>query len=137
MNKLKIFMIMILCLGVFYLTGCTSNENEIKCKINEEYEDKTMETEVKATMKDDKINKITATLTFDSDNTAVSYYNLFKSYEELSNDEEKIEAKLDGKVVTIENFDNYLKKSQNADLIGKDKDEFIKMMESMQYKCEK
>ena len=128
--------------GIFLLTGCGSTTDKVVCKVSEEAGELTMAAEVTATLNDDKVESVTAEITFNSENTAASYYNILMGREEATEEESKLKAKLDGNKITIENFEYTIEKNNDEEgsigikIIGESKDNFISIMESDQYSCE-
>lgn len=141
MKYIKSFVVVFVV--ILLLTGCGNSSDTLKCTIEEGYEDKKIETEVTATFKDGVVEKVSAELTFDSENTATSYYNIVINYQKFLNDGENLIINLDKKKMTIDNFQYMLEQETNSEneekieVVGLTKDEYKTFMKNRQYSCDK
>ena len=132
-NKFYLGLIGVGC-GLLFLTGCGSS-NKVTCTATQEEDGKKMSAEIVATLDGDKVKSVAATLEFDSEETASQYYGFISLANAFAEEGgEKIDAKLDGKKIVV---NNYEKMSEQGEIAGLTKDEFIKKMEADEagFKC--
>lgn len=126
---MKKFAILLL-VGLFFVVGCGKNNNKVVCKATTTEEGKTIKAEVVATLKNEKVSDVSATMVFDDESTAQAFcglYGLANQYAEKETD--KIDINCKGKTVKIKNFAKILDSEENS-IIGLSKDEFIKQVET-------
>ena len=92
---------------------------------------------VTALVNDDKIESVSGTYEFDSLGNAASYYTFLTVFEEYSDPKISLGIELKDTVITVTNF-HYLLESgmDNISLIGEDKDNYIRILESKNYSCD-
>ena len=113
-----------------FLVGC-SNANQVKCYKNYYEDDDTYEEVIKATIENDKVTKLDATITFSSKEKAKSYCDALEKY--LNYSSINIEYKCKGKKIEISNYDKYTFSSDSV--IGYTKQELIDFYTAYQYAC--
>ena len=112
------------------LVGCSDN-NQVKCYKNYYEEDSSYEEVIKATIDNDKVTKLDATLTFSSKEKTEIYCNALKQYTKYHNLD--IKYNCSGKKIEIENYEKYDK--EYNDIIGYSKQELIDFYTAFQYAC--
>ncbi len=111
---------------LFILTGC-GNGNKVVCKGKLDEAGMKADMTVTATIKSDKVDKVSASMTFDSKDTAKQYCSLFEMANSFAEDDEKVDFKCDGKTLTFENYSDFA--GEDDEIIGMSKADFIKEME--------
>lgn len=132
---MKYIVSILITLGVVLLTGCSLSEEKIVCTMKENVDDMYMSTEVTAIIKDDKVSSLSGTLTFDSENTATSYYSFISLYDQNLKQNETLDVELNGKKIFIGNFQYLIEENQEDKIIGQEKDDFKKIMENENFSC--
>ena len=113
------------------LAGC-GNGNKVVCTGTEEEDGVKVTMEVTATLKNEKVNGVSATMSFSDKKTAEQYCSIFELANSMSEDEQ-VDVKCDGKKII---FADYTQMSSGDDeIIGLSKEEFIKAMEDTELKC--
>ncbi len=114
--------------SLFLLTGCGSNGNKVVCTGKLEEDGMKAEMKLTATLKDDKVEKVAADMTFDSKDTAKQYCSLFEMANSFAEDEaDKVKFKCDGKTISFENYADFA--GEDDEIVGMSKADFIKEME--------
>ena len=112
--------------GLFILTGCG---NKVVCTGKIDESGTKAEAKITATIKSDKVSKVSAKMTFADEKTAktvCTYADLANTLAEKEEDKVKVTCK--GKTVT---FDDYTKLVDGEEkIVGMSKADFIKAMES-------
>ena len=113
--------------SLFILTGC-GNKNEVVCTGKMDEEGMKAEAKITATIKDDKVEKVSAAITFDDKETAEQYCSLFEMANGFAESEDdKVGFKCDGKTISFENYSDFA--GDDEDIVGMAKADFIKTME--------
>lgn len=127
-----------LFVSTLLLTGC--GQKKVTCSATMEEGGKKVTTEVNANLKNDKVDSVSAKMTFDDESTAQETCGLLKLASSMSSDDsKKIDYKCDGKTITINNY-NLLSEDDNK-MVGLTKEEFIDQMkksaeeEGIEFKC--
>ena len=110
--------LLLVLVAVFCLTGCGE---KVVCTTTQKIDGAKITSEITAPVKDGKISSAKALITteFENEKSAKAYYeNVKDQYDNV---------KRNGKKVTAEQKENETEKIKKAD--------FIKLMESMEYKC--
>ena len=134
--KKGLLLLFVSVFGLVLLTGCGDSGKKVTCTADMEGEDgkKAGTAEIVAELDDsDKVKAVSATMEFDDADYASQAYgmiSLMNAFMEGQEDAVKIDAKLDGKKLTINNFDAYMDSDEETKMIGMTKDDFIKAMES-------
>lgn len=111
-------------ISLLVLTGCGSS-NSLTCTGSAEENGQKVEMELKADFdKDDKLESVKATMTFDDEETAKQMCSLFELANGAAEDDQKIDYECSGKKVTIKGYEKML------EMEGTTKEEFKKEMES-------
>ena len=116
--------LLILPIMLLLVTGC--GKKEVVCTGKVEEEGQTYEVKFVGTLKDDKIDSAKATLTFSDEETAQQMCAMMELVNSFAEDDEKIDYKCDGKVLTINSLDTYMDEEES--IKGMTKEEFIKAM---------
>lgn len=135
--KRNLWLLLIISLLVF--TGCNSKSDSIICKNIEVDQGEKLETTVEAVIEDDLIKSINAKFIFDNENSANSFYNIVNIRNEVSDDHYDLGLRIDGTVVYIDNYQYMFQDSiqdGKSNIIGMNKDEYIKFMNDKLYTCE-
>ena len=135
--KRNLWLLLIISLLVF--TGCNSKYDSIICKNIEVDQGEKLETTVEAVIEDDLIKSISAKFIFDNENSANSFYNIVNIRNEVSDDHYDLGLRIDGTVVYIDNYQYMFQDSiqdGKSNIIGMNKDEYIKFMNDKLYTCE-
>lgn len=123
----------LMIIGLFLLAGCGSNKNEVVCKGNEKENNTTVSVKTVGKLQNDKINSVSATMTFEDKKTAESYCSLFKLVNSFSEDME-IDVKCSGKTVEIRDYEKILESSETV-VKGLTKAEFKEIMQNQGLIC--
>ncbi|MCR5787685.1 MAG: hypothetical protein K6G37_01160 [Bacilli bacterium] len=118
--------------SLFLLTGCGSKNNVVCTGSTNEGGEK-ISMKVTGSLKGDKIEKVSAKLTFGSKDKAKQYCSIFELANSMASDsKDKIDVKCSGKSIE---FKDYTKVSSDDSIIGASKADFIKAMEEQELKC--
>ncbi len=140
-NKVSGLLTSVLCL--LLLTSCgIKNNNKVVCSSVETQGDIKMTTEIVATIKDENVKSLTATVTFDSLEDAELYSEILSRINSSLLDNDKLNISVNGKQIVIGNYEKMIE--QDADevegiravkIIDESKDDFIKIMNEQKYSC--
>lgn len=150
-KKNKLFLgTFLICCSLLLLSGCGSSnensksENKVICSTEvEEVGEMTMHTEVVATLKNDKVSSVVATLTFDSDDTASMYYSFLSLYDSYLENGASLDMQQNKNKIIIQNFQYMIEEGSNdgetldIKIIGETKENYISIMEKEQFSCKK
>lgn len=122
--KKMVFAISALTL-VFTATGCGGKK--VVCTSTIKEDGMEMKAKITATLKDDKVDSVSETLTFNSKEEADKYCSMLSLLSGLSEDGTKIDYTCKGKNITIKNAEQL--SEENGNYKGLTKKEFIEKME--------
>lgn len=127
--------ILLLFVGLFLLSGC--GNKEVVCTGEEDLEGENVKAEIVAKLKDDKVDTVSATMTFDSEDSANQMCSIFDLYNSsIENDDYKIDVSCDGTKMTFNNYTELLSLEDDSDsIIGMSRDDFIQAMEEDELSC--
>ena len=127
--------------GLLLLTGCGSS-NKVVCSLSSTDEDAEVTADIIATIEDDKVKGVSAKMMFDTEANASTFYGFLNIAQQYSEDAKNLDAKLDGKTITIGDYSYMLEHEASKEegleevkVIGKPKQSFIDLMEAQSYKC--
>ena len=128
----KYFLVVFCALLLFVVTGC-GNKNQVKCTGSFSEGGMNMEAEMIADLdENDKVVDVTAVMDLGNSDTANSFCSLYK----LMEDKEKgVEVSCSGSKITIKGYANVEAGEDEDQVVGKTKDEFIKLMEEEDFTC--
>lgn len=127
--------VFVLFAGLLVFTGCEkSDKNTLECSKTEDDLGTEYKSIVTAKLKDNKISEITGAMELDDEKLANSVCELFSKMSD-EDSEINIKVKCDGKTVTITNFDELLASDDDVQIIGLEKDKFVELMKTEEYKC--
>ena len=134
MNKKYFLGLIVSVFGLVLLTGCGGgSSNKVTCTADlKEGDTKYGTAEIIAELDgSDKVKSATMTMNIDDEKMAQQVYGMFTLMNSFAeNDSQKIDAKLDGKKITIKNLEAYMSQNESGEkLIGMSKADFIKAME--------
>ncbi len=132
MKKKLFYSLIVGVFGALLLAGCGGSSNKVTCTGDiEEGGVKYASAEIEAEFdSSDKIKNVSASMTFESEEVASQYYAYMTALSSMAGDSVKLDAKLDGKKVTIKNYDVIASANEEDNIIGISKKEFIEKMES-------
>ena len=115
-------------------------DNKVTCSAKDDSGEVEVEEIIIATFTDDKVSNLKAEMHFEDEETAKQYYNFVQLYDEYTEDDsKKVNAKLNGTIIIIENFENMLGEETNeeedeepvdyVDVLSLNKEEFVKYMQ--------
>jgi len=122
--------------GLVLLTGCGGSDSgkKVSCTADlEENGTKYGTAEIIAKLDgSDKVTGASMVMHINDEKMAQQVYSMFTLMNSFAEDDsQKIDAKLDGKDITIENLDSYFGKTEGGDkLIGMSKADFVKAIEA-------
>lgn len=116
-------------LSLVALTGC-GKKNEVVCTSNMKEDGVEAKIKVTGKLKDNKIDSVKATMTFNSKEDADKYCGIMALVAGMAGDEKKLEYTCKGKTITINNYDQLSDEEEDKSVIGMSKEDFIKEMES-------
>ena len=127
--------ILLLFVGLFLLCGC--GNKEVVCTGEEDLEGENVKAEIVAKLEDDKVDSVSATMTFDSEDSANQMCSIFDLYNSsIENDDYKIDVSCDGTKMTFNNYTELLSLEDDSDsIIGMSRDDFIQAMEEDELSC--
>ena len=127
--------ILLLFVGLFLLSGC--GNKEVVCTGEEDLEGENVKAEIVAKLEDDKVDSVSATMTFDSEDSANQMCSIFDLYNSsIENDDYKIDVSCDGTKMTFNNYTELLSLKDDSDnIIGMSHDYFIQAMEEDELSC--
>ncbi len=127
--------ILLLFVGLFLLSGC--GNKEVVCTGEEDLEGENVKAEIVAKLEDDKVDSVSATMTFDSEDSANQMCSIFDLYNSsIENDDYKIDVSCDGTKMTFNNYTELLSLEDDSDsIIGMSRDDFIQAMEEDELSC--
>ena len=130
----KIFIV--LFIGLFAFTGCGKDNNKVVCSGTKEEDGQKIKSEITATLKDKKVDKVSATMEFEDEKSATAMCGLFTMANGLATDEkDKIDFKCDGKKIIFNDYTSMIADDDDIQIVGLGKDDFIKAMESEDFTC--
>ena len=127
--------ILLLFVGLFLLSGC--GNKEVVCTGEEDLEGENVKAEIVAKLEDDKVDSVSATMIFDSEDSANQMCSIFDLYNSsIENDDYKIDVSCDGTKMTFNNYTELLSLEDDSDsIIGMSRDDFIQAMEEDELSC--
>ena len=130
----------IFAFGALFLTGCGGSGSKLVCTGEETTESGSYKAEVTATLKDDKVDAVSAELEFSTEEEATQYASLMKLAEAFMEEGTDLGISSNGKKVTIKNMSAVLsngtdEEGNEVNLIGGTKDDFVKYVEEQGYSC--
>lgn len=137
----------LLCVFVFgalVLTGCGSSGNKIVCTAEQKDEasGQSMKSEIVAKLKDDKIDSVSAEMTFDNEDAANQYYSILQLAEAFMEEGKSLDISKSGKTIKIGNMMDMLNSEGNEeegkeafDISKATKEDFKKYVEAQGYTC--
>ena len=127
--------ILLLFVGLFLLSGC--GNKEVVCTGEEDLEGENVKAEIVAKLENDKVDSVSATMTFDSEDSANQMCSIFNLYNSsIENDDYKIDVSCDGTKMTFNNYTELLSLEDDSDsIIGMSRDDFIQAMEEDELSC--
>lgn len=134
--KKGLLLLLVSVFGLTLLTGCGGSSKKVTCtaKIESSGDSAGGSAEIVAELDDsDKVKGVSATMKFESEEEASQAYGMMSFVNamiEQQGEGDKIDVKLDGKTLTINNFDAYAGMDSEEKLIGMSKEDFIKAMEA-------
>lgn len=128
----KYFLVVLCAVLVFVVTGC-GNKNQVKCTGSFSEGGMNMDAEVIADLDDaDKVVDVTAIMDLKDKDTASQFCSLYKMF---ADEEKGIEISCSGSKITIKGFSKLEAETEEDDVTGKAKEEFIKAMEEEEFTC--
>ena len=130
--------------GALVLTGCGSSGEKLTCTVEQKDEasGQTMKAEIIAKLKEDKIDSVSAEMTFDSEDAANQYYSILQLAEAFMEEGKSLDLSKSGKTIKIGNMMDMLSSEGNEeegeaafDVSKATKDEFKKYVEAQGYTC--
>lgn len=117
----------LLIVGTLLLTGCGK---KVTCSGDVKSSTGNYKQEVTATLKNDKVSKVTGKMTFEDESTAKTMCSWIELANNMETDEsKKVNYKCSGKTITINNYDKLAEDEDGSNkVIGLTKDEFIKLI---------
>ncbi len=131
MKKIMFSIMVVGC--VFLLTGCGLG-NKVVCTGTTEESGYKVGMKVTATLKGNKVDKVSASMSFDNKETADTFCSILKLANTYAEDGKKIDFSCSGKSITIKDY-TQLVDSSDEKLSDITKEDFIKAMESEKLKC--
>ncbi|MDO4963046.1 MAG: hypothetical protein Q4E75_03000 [bacterium] len=126
----------LLCISLFLLTGCGSKKsNEVVCSGSIEEDDVKLGMAVTAKLKDGKVSNASVKMTFDDEDTAKEYCDLFNLANSYSEENEKISFNCSSKEIEFDDYASILSNDDDDDIIGMTKDDFVKYMIEQDLTC--
>lgn len=127
----------VLVAGLLIFTGCGNKDNnKIVCSGTREEEGQEIKLEVTATLKDKKIDKVSASMEFDKEESATAMCSIFTFANQLATDEkDKIDFKCDGSKIIFNDYTSMIADDDDLQIVGLSKDDFIKVMENEKLSC--
>ena len=119
--------------GLVLLTGCGGSGKKVTCTADlKEGDTKYGTAEITAKLDDsDKVTSATMVMKLDDEQMAQQVYGMLSLANSFAQDDsQKIDAKLDGKTITINSAETYLAKEGGEELVGMSKADFIKKIEA-------
>ncbi len=110
--------------SLFILTGCG---NKVVCTGKMDEAGMKATAKITATIKSDKVSKVSAAITFDDKQTAETYCGLIKAFATAG--DEDMDIKCSGKTMNIGNYAAFAGAEDDEKIIGMSKADFIKAME--------
>ncbi len=138
--KKGLLLVFVSVFGLVLLTGCGGSGNKVTCSADlKEGDEKYGTAEITAEFDDsDKVKSVSMVMNLKDEDTAQQVYAMFTLANSFTEDEsQKIDAKLDGKKITISNYEA-MSSDDEEKIVGMSKDDFIKKMEAdeeMNAKC--
>lgn len=125
----KLVFVLGLCL---LLSGC--GNNKVVCSGSVDEQGLKVKLEVSAALKDDKVNEVSASMTFDDEKAAKQYCGLMELANSFAEDDsKKIDFECSGKSIE---FKDYTKLMDSDEKIKEmTKDQFIEVMEAEKLTC--
>ena len=125
----KLVFVLGLCL---LLSGC--GNNKVVCSGSVDEQGLKVKLEVSAALKDDKVNNVSASMTFDDEKAAKQYCGLMELANSFAEDDsKKIDFECSGKSIE---FKDYTKMMDSDEKIKEmTKDQFIEVMEAEKLTC--
>ncbi len=128
----KYFLVVFCALLLFVVTGC-GNKNQVKCTGSFSEGGMSMDAEIIADLDDnDKVTDVTAIMDLKDKDTATQFCSLYKMF---ADEEKGIEISCSGSKITIKGYSKLEAETEEEDIVGKTKDEFIKAMQEEKFTC--
>ena len=122
--------------GLFLVAGCGSKKNQVVCTGTEEEAGQKVEMKIEASLKDEKISSVSATLKLDDENTAQTYCSFLGLANSMAeSDSEKIDYECKGKEIKIKNYESFEASEDGSTIVGLSKADFVEAMEAEGLKC--
>ena len=121
--------------GLFLVAGCGSNGNKVVCTGTQAEDGLKVEMKIEASLKDDKVSSVSATMKLDNEETAQQFCSFMALANSMAEDEsDKIDYECKGKEIKIKNYDA-MDSSEDDKVVGLSKADFIKAMEDEALTC--
>ena len=127
-------LVFVLGLGLFLMTGC--GKKELTCTGTVDEEGVKVNMEVTAKFKDDKVNEVSAVMSFDDEEMTKQYCSLFElanSFEEDAT--KKIEYTCKEKSIEFKNYAQVVETDSDTKITNITEEEFKKEMENLELSC--
>lgn len=127
-------LVFVLGLGLFLMTGC--GKKELTCTGTVDEEGVKVNMEVTAKFKDDKVNEVSAVMSFDDEEMTKQYCSLFELANSFEEDEtKKIKYTCKEKSIVFENYAQVVETDEEVKITGVTEEEFRKQMETLELTC--
>lgn len=133
MKKISI----LICISLLLLlTGCGKKKsNEVVCTGYMDEDEVRLGMTVTAKLANDKVSNASVKITFDDEDTAKDYCDLFNLANSYSEENEKISFKCSSKEIVFDDYSSILSTDDDETIIGKTKDDFVKYMIEQDLTC--